>query len=85
MEGRVACGNKQVVIGKKTNKQILKNNSKTVGRWDTKGVIVIQVGPTDSAINYREKKMQIKTKKINQFLLSSRGCLYRTKDNILLS
>ena len=51
----MACGNKQVVIGKKkTNKQIIKNNSKTIGRWDTKGVIVTQVRPTDSAINYRE-------------------------------
>ena len=63
MGGRVACGNKQVVIGKKTNKQIIKNNSKTVGRWDTKGVIVIQVGPTDSAINYREKKCKSKPRK----------------------
>ena len=55
MGGRAACGNKQLVIGKKTNKQIIKNNSKTIGRWDTKGFIVIQVRPTDSAINYREK------------------------------
>ena len=63
MEGWVACGNKKVVIGKKTNKQIIKNNSTTVGRWDTKGVIVIQVGPTDSAINYREKKCKSKSRK----------------------
>ena len=63
MGGRVACGNKQVVIGKKPNKQIIKNNSKTIGRWDTKGVIVIQVGPTDSAINYRGKKCKSKPRK----------------------
>ena len=29
---------------------------KTVARWDTKGIIVTQVRPTDSAINYRGKK-----------------------------
>ena len=54
-----------------------------VGRWDTKAVIVTQVRPTDSAINYQKKK-QIKTMKIYQFFLSSRGCLYRTKDYILV-
>ena len=52
--------NKQVVTGKKTNKLANKNKSKTilktVARWDTKGVIVTQVRPTDSAINYRGKK-----------------------------
>ena len=55
-----------------------------VARWDTKGIIVTQVRPTDSAINYEEKK-QIRTKKINQFFLSYRGSLYRTKDYILVT
>ena len=65
----------------KKSKTILK----TVGRWDTKAVIVTQVRPTDSKINYQErKKKQIKTMKIYQFFLSSRGCLYRTKDYILV-
>ena len=56
--------NKQVVKGKtnkQTNKHANKNKSsktilETVARWDTKGVIVTQVRPTDSAINYRGKK-----------------------------
>ena len=38
----------------KKSKTILK----TVGRWDTKAVIVTQVRPTDSAINYQKKKNQ---------------------------
>ena len=58
---------------------------KTVGQWDTKAVIVTQVRPTNSAINYqKKKKKQIKTMKIYQFFPSSRGCLYRTKDYILV-
>ena len=55
--------NKQVVKGKtnkQTSMQTKKKSSKTiletVGRWDTKDVTVTQVRPTDSAINYREKK-----------------------------
>ena len=84
----MACGNKQVVIGKKTNKHTNKKSKtilKTVGRWGTKAVIVTQVRPTDSAINYQKReKKQIKTMKIYQFFLSSRGCLYRTKDYILV-
>ena len=65
----------------KKSKTILK----TVGQWDTKAVIVTQVRPTNSAINYQKrKKKKIKTMKIYQFLLSSRGCLYRTKDYILV-
>ena len=41
----------------KKSKTILK----TVGQWDTKAVIVTQVRPTDSAINYQKQK-----KKANQ-------------------
>ena len=76
-----------MVIGKKTNMQTKKSKTilKTVGQWDTKAVIVTQVRPTDSAINYqKKKKKQIKTMKIYQFFPSSRGCLYRTKDYILV-
>ena len=77
-----------MVIGKKTNMQTKKSKTilKTVGRWDTKAVIVTQVRPTNSTINYqkKKKKKQIKTMKIYQTFLSSRGCLYRTKDYILV-
>ena len=76
-----------MVIGKKNKHANKKSKTilKTVGRWDTKAVIVTQVRPTNSAINYQKrKKKQIKTMKIYQFLLSSRGCLYRTKDDILV-
>ena len=63
----MACENKQVVIGKKNKHANKKSKTilKTVGRWDTKAVIVTQVRPTDSAINYQKKK--IKTMKIYQF------------------
>ena len=63
--------NKQVVTGKKTNKLANKNKSKTilktVARWDTKGVIVTQVRPTDSAIGYREKKCKSEPRKLTSF------------------
>ena len=57
--------NKQVVIGKKTNKHANKKSKtilKTVGRWDTKAVIVTQVRPTDSKINFQKKKRKSKSK-----------------------
>ena len=56
----MACENKQVVIGKKNKHANKKSKTilKTVGRWDTKAVIVTQVRPTDSAINYQKKKNQ---------------------------
>ena len=46
-----------MVIGKKkhANKES-KTILKTVGQWDTKPVIVTQVRPTNSAINYQKKK-----------------------------
>ena len=31
---------------------------KTVGRWDTKAVIVTQVRPTDSKVNFQQKKRE---------------------------
>ena len=48
-----------MVIEKNTNTHANKKSRtiiKTVGRWDTKGAIATQVRPTDSAINYQEKK-----------------------------
>ena len=36
----------------KNRKTILK----TVGQWDTKAVIVTQVRPTDSKVNFQKKK-----------------------------
>ena len=63
--------NKQVVKGKtnkQTSMQTKKKSSKTiletVGRWDTKDVTVTQVRPTDSAINYREKKSKSEPRKL---------------------
>ena len=77
-----------MVIGKKNKHANKKSKTilKTVGRWDTKAVIVTQVRPTDSKVNFPKKKekKQIKTMKIYLFFLSSRGCLYRSKDYILV-
>ena len=55
-----------MVIGKKNKHAYKKSKTilKTVGRWDMKAVIVTQVRPTDSAINYQKKKK--KEKKANQ-------------------
>ena len=55
-----------MVIGKKkqTNMQTKKSKTilKTVGRWDTKAVIVTQVRPTDSKVNFQKKKRKSKSK-----------------------
>ena len=54
-----------MVIEKKKNKHANKKSKtilKTVGRWDTKAVIVTQVRPTDSKVNFQKKKR----KKANQ-------------------
>ena len=53
-----------MVIGKKNKHANKKSKTilKTVGRWDTKAVIVTKVRPTDSTINYQKKKRKSKSK-----------------------
>ena len=49
-----------MVIGKKNKHANKKSKTilKTVGRWDTKAVIVTQVRPTDSKVNFQKKKRE---------------------------
>ena len=49
-----------MIIGKKNKHANKKSKTilKTVGRWDTKAVIVTQVRPTDSKVNFQKKKRE---------------------------
>ena len=81
----MACENKQVVIGKKkqTCKQKIKNNIKN-GRSVGHESRYCYTSQADRFCHKLPKKKKSKPWKFTSFFLSSRGCLYRTEDYILV-